>query len=232
MVFCDTSIEFPGILKNVEKVKSYAENNGFKFTTLRAEHDFKYYMLEYTPERRYKDGLGKGLSWPGMKERWCTGFLKDRVVRNYIKSLKEHYNVIQLIGLAADEENRIQRKNNQQANHRHPLYDWGWTEKDCLQYCYDHGYDFDGLYNIFPRVSCWLCPLQSLNSLRDLRKHFPDLWEELKQLDKSTWRRFRNDYSVEDLEKRFQFEEEWQKMGKQIKGKEFYTKLRKVIREK
>lgn len=97
------------------------------------------------------------------------------------------YTVIQLIGLAADEEYRLEREHNQNPEHRHPLAEWGWTEADCLKYCYSHGFDWGGLYEIFHRVSCWCCPLQSLEELRNLRKHFPDLWAKLLDMEHRTW---------------------------------------------
>lgn len=100
----------------------------------------------------------------------------------------------------------------------------------CLRYCYDHGFDWDGLYEIFRRVSCWCCPLQSLSELRKLYRHFPELWEQLKTWDGMTWRKFRADYSVEELEKRFDFEEEWQNAGKPLKSKAFYSALKDRLR--
>lgn len=74
--------------------------------------------------------------------------------------------------------------------------------------CMAKGLDFGGVYELFDRVSCWCCPLQGLAELRNLRKFFPDLWKLLMEWDARTWRRFRKDYSVEELEKRFAFEEE------------------------
>ena len=44
-----------------------------------------------------------------------------------------------------------------------------------------------------------------------------------------TWRKFRADYSVIELEKRFDFEEEWQKAGKPLKSKAFYSTLRNYL---
>lgn len=81
------------------------------------------------------------------------------------------------------------------------------TEKDCLSYCYDKGFDWGGLYEIFHRVSCWCCPLQALSELRKLYEHFPDLWAQLRRWDDNTWRQFRADYSVRELEIRFAFGE-------------------------
>ena len=96
--------------------------------------------------------------------------------------------MIQLIGLAADEQARLNREHNQNPEHRHPLAEWGWTEADCLKYCYEAGFDWGGLYEVFHRVSCWCCPLQSLDELRKLRTHFPDLWAKLLNMEHHTWR--------------------------------------------
>lgn len=110
------------------------------------------------------------------------------------------------------------------------MVDWKWTEKDALQYCYDKGFDWEGLYEHFSRVSCWCCPLQSFAELRSLRKHYPELWEELKEMDNATWRNFRADYSVEDLEIRFALEEERVAKGLTISGHS--NEFRKALKER
>jgi hypothetical protein len=46
-----------------------------------------------------------------------------------------------------------------------------------------------------------------------------------------TWRSFRADYSVEELEIRFDFEDEWQKAGKPIKGRAFFNALKERLEE-
>lgn len=53
----------------------------------------------------------------------------------------------------------------------------------------------------------------------------PGTLAELKEWDKRTWRNFRADYSVEELEARFLFERERLAEGKPIKGKDFYREL-------
>lgn len=62
-------------------------------------------------------------------------------------------------------------------------------------------------------MSCWCCPLQPLEDLKGLWKNFPELWEELKEMDKATWRSIRADYSVEELELRFKFEAKREQAG-------------------
>ena len=139
-----------------------------------------------------------------------------------MKQFYSDYNVLQYVGIAADEEKRIKDK-------IYPLYDFGITEKEALKYCYDKGFDWEGLYEIFDRVSCWCCPLQSLDNLRKLRKYFPELWEELKIMDYKTWNRFKSDYTVPQLEKRFEFEEYRLSNGLSIKNKEFFKELKTLL---
>lgn len=225
VVCCDTFKEFPAMYRHIEKVRKVIEANGIKFTMLRAEKSFDYYMFEYQAEKGKHTGE-KGLGWALPTLRWCTGYLKRDIVGKYFRELRKKYNVIQCLGIAADEGYRLERKNNQQENHRHPLVEWGWAEKQCLEYCYSKGYDWEGLYEIFSRVSCWCCPLKPLEELRKLRKHFPELWEELKDMDKRAKNQFKSNYSVEQLEIRFAFEEERKAQGLSITSREFHNELK------
>ena len=150
--------------------------------------------------------------------RWCTSRLKTDVINAHLRELKKDYQVIQYIGIAADELKRVKALN-------YPLVDWGVTEKQALAYCYEKGFDFGGLYELFDRVSCWCCPLQGLAELRALRTHFPELWKDLLTWDYQSWRQFRADYSVQELDTRFAFEEECLAMSNPIKGKAFFSAL-------
>lgn len=225
VVCCDTYKEFPAMYRHIEKVKKVVEDAGIKFTTLRSKKSFDYLMFEQTKTRgNLTDKIGRG--WANPRVRWCTGELKRDVITKYFKTLKLTHHVIHYVGIAADEEYRLERKNNQNEDHRHPLVEWGWDEKTCLEYCYSKGYDWEGLYEIFNRVSCWCCPLRGIGELRKLRTHFPDLWDELKDMDKRAWNQFQYRYSVEDLEKRFEFEEERLSQGLSITNRDFHNQLK------
>lgn len=229
VIFCDTYKEFPQMYKHIERVRNYVVDNHIKFTTLKNEKNFDYYMFQHKPKRRkpeeFKEKYGEvyGYSWADSRSRWCTSILKLQVIDNYIRTKSKRYNVIQYVGIAADEQERLERKIAEGANKRYPLAEWGWTEENCLHYCYSLGYDWSGLYNHFDRVSCWCCPLKGLEELRKLYKYYPELWEELKEMDNNTWRQFRADYSVEQLEMRFKFEEQRAQKGLSIRNKEFFT---------
>lgn len=235
VVCCDTYKEFPAMYEHIEKIRKVVEQHNIKFTLLKHQRTFDQWMFEYEPKRRnpeeFKARYGdvKGKSWATSRARWCTGELKIKLMDKYFKQLSDQYNVIKCLGIAADETKRLERENQKQFNHRYPLVEWGWSEADCLAYCYSLNYNWGGLYEIFNRVSCWCCPLQPLEELRKLRKYFPALWSELRDMDARTWQKFRADYSVEELEMRFAFEEQRLADGKSIKNREFFQELREVL---
>lgn len=230
VVCCDTYKEFPAMYRHIDKVKKIIEEHGIKFTMLRSEKSFDYYMFEHNPDRKNEklEGL-LGLSWAGSRARWCTSKLKVDIIKKYFSELKKQYNLINCIGIAVDEEYRLERQYANKDGFRFPLVEWRWEEKQCIEYCKQKGFDWEGLYDIFDRVSCWCCPLQSLEDLRKLRKHFPELWIELQDMDNRTWRKFKAGWSVADIEKIFSLEDEFKSRGESIKSAEFYRKLKLLL---
>jgi len=233
ILFCDTGLEFPAMYEHLDKLE---KDIGRPITRIKAEHSYEYLMFETSVNRgadspivkRYGAG-SLGYGWPGPRQRWCTTRLKDVPREQFLQELRRRYTVKEYVGIAADEQYRLERERNKNPNHVHPLVEWGMTEADCLKYCYEHGYDWGGLYEHFKRVSCWCCPLQSLEELRQLYRYYPELWKKLKEWDKRTWRNFRADYSVEELEARFLFEQECIRSGKPTVGKAFFTELKKRL---
>ena len=126
ILFCDTELEFPQMYEHLARLEAYI---GRPIIRLKAEHDFEYYFLHYTPKRK-NPALEQysGMGWAGPRNRWCTGILKTHVVDAYLKELRENHTVIEYVGIAADEPKRIKDKT-------YPLAEWGMTEKDCLAYC-------------------------------------------------------------------------------------------------
>lgn len=233
VIYCDTGKEFSFMEDHINNLEKIFIDQGIKFTRLKNPKSFEWFMFEYQPKRKNsKLDYKKGQSWPGPRARWCTGKLKTTLTNHYISNLREQYNIVQLIGFAADEKHRLERNHNHNWEYRYPLIEWGWKENDCLKYCYDRGFNWGGLYEIFKRVSCWCCPLQSLDSLRNLRKYFPELWARLLDMEHRTWRTFRADYSVDQLEILFAFEDERLADGLPInRTREFMTELRKRFSE-
>lgn len=216
VLYADTGMEFPEMYAHIAKVDAYLfARRGIHITVLRHPRGFEYLMFDEPKqkpssiENRQKLGIPLfGNGWPGIRVRWCTGALKTKLINKEVKRLKGELGALHYIGIAADE---AWRRNGEQ----YPLVDWGITEAQALQICYDRGFDFGGLYEIYHRCSCWCCPFQRIGELRKLRIHHPDLWQKLLDLDRRARRQFgpgplgqfKSNWSVEQLDARFQKEE-------------------------
>lgn len=198
IIFLDTGVEFPQMYEHIKQVEEYI---GRPITKLKSDKSFEYYMFDHVKTKGKNKGQ-KGYSWSDFRNRWCTSNLKKQVIKKYLKKYKD-YNIIEYHGMAYDEPKRI--KDN--PNIKYPLFDNKMTEADALQYCYDRGFYWSGLYEKFHRLSCYLCPLKSLGELKIIWKDFSELWAIMKDYDSRTYRKFRADYSIVELEEKFKKEE-------------------------
>jgi len=87
------------------------------------------------------------------------------------------------------------------------------TERDCLEYCYSRGYDWNEngveLYSVLDRVSCWACRNKNLRELKNMYLRLPDYWQKLKDIQALLPDPMKgNGKSVFDLERRFNAERE------------------------
>lgn len=210
IIFCDTGVEFPDMYNHIAEVGKMVDR---PITILKCEYDFEYLMFEYEKKKGKNKGK-KGYSWPDFRARWCTSSLKREVWKKHLNKYKG-FDVIEYHGIALNESERAE-KNKDGRNIMYPLISWEMTEKDCLNYCYDKGLSWNGLYEKLRRVSCYLCPLQRLGELRVIYKDYPELWQKMKYLDNKSInqfnRKFRSGYSIEELEQKFQIEDRQIKM--------------------
>ena len=160
VIWADTGMEFPEMYGHIAKVDEYLfRERGLHITTLRSPKSFEYIMFDEPKqkpsclENRARLGIPPyGNGWPGIKVRWCTGQLKTHPMNKALNRLKAQHQIQRYVGIAADEAWRCKGLN-------YPLVEWGVTEAQALQLCYDRGFDFGGLYEIYRRASCWCCPL-------------------------------------------------------------------------
>ena len=207
IIYLDTGVEFPQMYKHIEDVKKYINRD---ITVLKNKKGlFEYWLLHHVKTRGKYKGQS-GYSWTDHKARWCTSTLKVQVSNKYLKEKYKDYQVILYQGIAYDEVKRLQRKSGKEigAEIRYPLADWKMTEQDALNYCYSKGFTWSELYTKFNRLSCYCCPLQSLKELKTLYNEFPELWQKMKEWDSQTYRKFRSDYSIVELENKFNKESE------------------------
>lgn len=209
VVFFDTGWEFPTMYEHIELCKEICEARGIRFVTLHPSYDF--------------DELFKKYSWCGGNCRWGTTY-KLQALDKYAEQNKDS---IVYIGIATDETERLEKERAKYK--RFPLAEWGITEDECLQGCYNAGFDWGGMYEHLDRLSCKFCKNKNLKELRNIRKHYPEVWDELKDYQRRTDRPYKGEgQSVFDLEKRFAFEDERTASGLSITNREFYKKLKEI----
>ena len=201
IVCVDTTKEFPEMYEHIEKVKKYI----IPLTITTISINFDYWFGDHIKTKGKNEGH-KGYGWPDNSTRWCTFLKRDEKIRHYKSCGLDRSNVIEFVGISSEESDRTILSSGDKFEKRYPLIEMGLTGKQALEYCYQKGFDWNGLYKKFNRVSCWCCPLSSLHELRMLYDHYPEFWKELQNMDKKSFRRFKNDYSVEDLTEKFRKE--------------------------
>jgi 3'-phosphoadenosine 5'-phosphosulfate sulfotransferase (PAPS reductase)/FAD synthetase len=222
VVFFDTGWEFPAMYEHIEKCKNLCEENGIKFITLHPPKPFDYLMLEHIT----RNG-DKGYSWCGGNSRWGTAY-KTKALDKYRRQNKN--NCIVYVGIAADETERLEKERGDRM--RFPLADWGITESECLKGCYKAGFDWGGMYEHLSRLSCMYCRNKNLKELRNIKKYYPEVWCRLKEYQSKTNLPYKtNGTTVFDLDKRFAFEDERTAEGLSITSREFYSMLKKILKE-
>ena len=177
VVYYDTGMEFRAIYDTRDAMLATLDAHGIAYTELRPKNPMWWDMF-CRPVR--KRGAGdvhrRGYGWCGGLCRWGTK-AKTSAIDRYARN-KE---AVQLVGIAADETERLGRANN--SGHVHPLAEWGVTEVEALAYCYAHGFEWMErgvrLYDVLDRVSCWCCRNKNLKELRAIHDQLPEYWERL-----------------------------------------------------
>lgn len=210
VIFYDTGMEFDAIYNNRDRLILILQQRNIKYTELFSKTSFLYNMLVRPVKYRKKEKqypFHYGYEWCGGKCRWAT--------TNKLKAITDYYKnnfdeeIIEYVGIAADELRRV--KNNPQK--RYPLIEWGMTEKDCLDYCYKHGWNWNEngveLYTILNRVSCWCCRNKNLKELKNIYHYLPSYWQKLRGLQSRIDEPFKGpEKSIFDLEEIFKNETE------------------------
>ena len=183
-VFFDGGWEFPQVVATVEKLKDYLPH--INIVTVKPEKTFTEMMIDHPTYARSGENKGQflrnGYGWSTPFRRWCN----SQKVKYISEGRKDD---IHYIGYAANEKERAARyvkgfaRNGKNRVFRFPLITFNMTEPEALQYCIDRGFDFGGIYNHFPRSSCFCCPLQRIGALKNLYKHYPDLWQQMLDWD-------------------------------------------------
>lgn len=204
VVYFDIGVEFDSIRNNAEKMKPIFADRGIEFTILEPREPFIYCMTE-KPVNKHNGELQCGYKWCGGCARWGTSLKLEAIQKNNKKYGDE--TIVEYVGVAADERQRINREQNGNRIKIYPLVEWEMTEKDCLEYCYSKGWHWNEngyeLYDLLDRVSCKYCKNKNLKELRNIYHYMPNVWQELKELQDKVQMPFKGNKTIHDLETRF-----------------------------
>ena len=108
--------------------------------------------------------------------------MKIRPIKDFYKALDlEGTKYTQYVGIAIDEPIRLERLRG--TNKISLLERFEYTERMAFDLCKE--YDLvSPIYNISRRGGCWFCPNQSYSQIAWLKRTYPELWDELRQLSK------------------------------------------------
>lgn len=204
VVYFDIGVEFDSIRNNAEKMKTILTSKGIEFTILEPDETFIYHMCE-KPIIKRNGTLQSGRLWCGANARWGTALKLDAIRKNNAKYGDEM--IVEYVGVASDERQRINRERNGNRIKIYPLVEWEMKEKDCLEYCYSRGWHWNEngyeLYDLLDRVSCKYCKNKNLKELRNIYHFMPNVWQELKDLQDKVKMPYKDGKTIHDIEMRF-----------------------------
>lgn len=163
--------------EHIEWVKGYAipmlGNMGVKTKILHSDKDYMYFFTNAVGGGRYK---GRLYGFPIAQRCFINRDCKIRPINQYIK---DQGNVVQYVGIAADEYKRLARLKGQ--NKISLLARYGYTENMAKKLCEKYNL-LSPIYRTSERNGCWFCPNCRIKDFVMLRKGHPELWGELERL--------------------------------------------------
>lgn len=185
IVFCDTRLEYPEMYDWI-KLISKKINKSIKFIS--GQKWDRWFYGKWTRGKH----LGEIRGFPFIVSmNWCTRELKHKPM----EKLLDNGDIVYL-GIASDEKHRKQKNK----KYKYPLIDWGWTEQDCIDYLEKRELKHPLLK--FKRTGCWLCPKQSVGSLKILMNDYPKLWKKLKKYEKDSPHGFKPNFKLKEFERK------------------------------
>jgi 3'-phosphoadenosine 5'-phosphosulfate sulfotransferase (PAPS reductase)/FAD synthetase len=169
-----------------------------KTTIVQSDHTYTDHFFQVRQRGKF---VGNLVGFPMMLGSWCNGRLKLNPI---IKWQKQAGDYVAIVGIAADETRRIERKTVKDAVL--PLVQHRVTEAEAFEICHRHSLVSPAYSGGRLRLGCWFCPKQRVGELRRLCFDYPLLWAELLSLDRCSPVSFTPRQTVRDLDKRFQRE--------------------------
>lgn len=129
--------------------------------------------------REHPERVGKPRGFPLCGKCGIQRDCKIKPCHEYYKAQTENHSVI--TGIAADEKDRILTNS---ANNRISILELlDVAEYETYPICVSQGL-LSPIYTFSERGGCWFCPNQKIQELEVLYREFPNLWEELMEIQR------------------------------------------------
>lgn len=150
---------------------------GLKVDVLRSCIDYKWFFINKLRGGRFKGKLyGFPIGGMCVINREC----KIKPIKDYYKQFSD-YEIVQYVGIAKDEPIRLERLKTNQIS---LLAKYGYTEQMAYELCKE--YDLlSPMYDIGTRGGCFFCPNGKIPQFVHLRKHYPEIWQDMQELSKT-----------------------------------------------
>ena len=180
----------------------FLERNGIKVVLLRSEMTFLESFYRVLKKGR---SAGKINSWPLCGKCCIQRDCKLPPINAYMRSLGS--GVIQYIGIAQDEPERLMRLESGKAISL--LAKFKKTERDAADICRRAGL-YSPAYAFTDRNGCFFCPNAGNRELRHLYDNHPDLWARLLECQRAPNKAtelFNRNERFDEIDQRFRFED-------------------------
>ena len=154
-----------------------------------------------------KKGKNQGKSYGVQSGRPCyaNSELKITPIRKYYSQLSKEYDIVQYVGIAIDEQVRLERLEGTPCLSL--LAKYGYTEQMAMDKCKEYGL-VSPCYSMDRRGGCWFCASAKLDRYINIRKNYPHYWQALKDLYYETKSQsFKYSKTLEQVEKEMDIKE-------------------------
>lgn len=180
------------------------ESMGVKVDVVKAKKD--YVRLCNTI---YKRGNRKGFRYGFQSGGVCfaNSELKIQPLHSYYAQFRKQYDIIQYVGIAIDEPKRLARLEG--TNKISLLAKYRYTEQMAMDKCKEYNL-VSPCYSMCNRGGCWFCANAKLSLFIHIRNKYPDMWNELRELDKIDKRihgKFKYGKTLQEVEREMDLKE-------------------------
>jgi 3'-phosphoadenosine 5'-phosphosulfate sulfotransferase (PAPS reductase)/FAD synthetase len=182
IIFTDTLEEFEEMYIYLEKVKQYFLIRYKKEITILKPNstfnDWCFGIIEKNGAKRI--GQVRGIP---TKDGMCYWRRESKVypIERYLKEKYRDEEITFYIGYTKGENRSV--KETDTFKYSYPLQDiFQMTEEDCKAYLINQDME-NPLYKHFSRTGCAICPFQSDKSWFNIWKHYPKVWNKMKETE-------------------------------------------------